>query len=113
MKLLMWFYSDSFCLGFEVLTTVFMKSYSFWNITKYKPSLAYSSTLKMEATSSSNTSVDSQQATWHYISGFRDLQKVLHLSCPARLLNHPTFTTANNGYSQGSAVICVQLTPIK
>jgi hypothetical protein len=67
MKLLMRFYPTSYYLGFEVLTAVIMKSYSFWDITKYKPNLAYSSTLKMEATFSSETEVDFQRTTQRYI----------------------------------------------
>jgi hypothetical protein len=39
--------------------------------------LAYSSTLKMEATYSSETSVDFQWTTWHYIQGDRTLQIIL------------------------------------
>jgi hypothetical protein len=39
------------------------------------PSLAYSSTLKMEVKCSSKTLVDVQQVTWHYITGDRTLQR--------------------------------------
>jgi hypothetical protein len=40
-----------------------------------KQSLAYSSTLKMEAICSSETLVDLQQSTWNYISNDRSLVK--------------------------------------
>jgi hypothetical protein len=36
--------------------------------------LAYSSTLKMEATCSSEMSVDFQRTIWHYIPEYRTLQ---------------------------------------
>jgi hypothetical protein len=62
--------------GFEVLTAVVMKSTVFWDITPCSPLetllaiyfmlvyfLAYSSTLKKEATYYSETSVDFQRAT--------------------------------------------------
>jgi hypothetical protein len=44
-------------VGFEVLTAVVMKSSVFWDVASC---LTYSSTLKMEATYSSETSVDVQ-----------------------------------------------------
>jgi hypothetical protein len=66
--------------GFEVLTAVFMNGPVFWDITScsllkvsLQPAftlvscLAYSSTLKMEVTCSSETWVDFQRTTQHYI----------------------------------------------
>jgi hypothetical protein len=47
--------------------------------------LAYSLTLKMEATYSSEASVDLQQTTWHYSSGDRTLQKDLFLISGQRI----------------------------
>jgi hypothetical protein len=75
---------------FVVLTAVITRRFIFWNITpcsSLKISLgllatcfmlvsfsAYSSTLKMEATCSSETPADFQLTTWHYISEDRTLQ---------------------------------------
>jgi hypothetical protein len=86
-------------VGFEVLTAVVMKSTIFWDITPCCPlkvnrrfggtyrlfsacfhagsCSAYSSTLKMEAICSSETSVEFQPTTWRYIpeeSTLRTLQ---------------------------------------
>jgi hypothetical protein len=69
-------------VGFDVLTAVVMKSSILWNITPpcLSPAftlvscLAYSSTLKMEVTCSSETSVDFQLTTRRYIPEFRTLQ---------------------------------------
>jgi hypothetical protein len=80
---------DTDCVGFEVLTAVVMKNPIFWNVTPCSPlkairrfggicssiatcfmlvsGLPYSSTLKMEATYSSETTVDFEQTTRRYI----------------------------------------------
>jgi hypothetical protein len=50
-----------FYVGFEVFTAVVMKSINFWDITPCSPLSVYSSTLKMEAICSSETSVDTQK----------------------------------------------------
>jgi hypothetical protein len=77
-------------IGCEVFTAVFMKSSFFWEITPCSPlkdnrrfggtcrlyvvsCLAYSSTLKMEETCSSETSVDFQQTTRRYVPEYRTL----------------------------------------
>jgi hypothetical protein len=80
---------NSCAVGFEVLTPVVMKSSIFWDITLRSAVkvgwrfggkcgllfftlvyLAYSPTLKMEATCSSETSVDFQRTTRRYIPEF-------------------------------------------
>jgi hypothetical protein len=67
----------------------FMSCYINYNLSSHDPSLiggdaanyknvsclAYSLTLKMEATCSSKTSVDFQQTAWHYIPEDRTLYK--------------------------------------
>jgi hypothetical protein len=54
-------------VGFEVLTAVVMKSSVFWDIILTLVScLAYSLSLKMEATCSPETSVDFQRTTRRY-----------------------------------------------
>jgi hypothetical protein len=77
-------------VGSEVLTAVVMESSIFWDITPCSPlkvrarlclppaftpvsCLAYSSTLKMEAKCSSETSVDFQRTTRSYIPEYRTL----------------------------------------
>jgi hypothetical protein len=81
-------------VGCEVLTTVVVKSCIFWDIMLCIPlnetspkagspafrlvsCVAYSSTLKMEATCSSETSVDFQQTTQCYIPEDRALHDLL------------------------------------
>jgi hypothetical protein len=102
-------WEKSVYLRFEVLTAMVMKRFVFWDITPCSPlkvnrrfggtcrihlqgrrinqarnqhescSLAYSSTLKMEATCFSETSVDFQQTTRHYIPEDRTFQINLYL----------------------------------
>jgi hypothetical protein len=76
--------NNCYRVGFEVLTEVVMKSYIFRRITPCSllatcftlvSCLAYSSTMKMEATCSSETSVDFQRTTRHYIPEDKTLLK--------------------------------------
>jgi hypothetical protein len=85
-------------LGFEVLTAVVMKNSIFRDITPCSPlkvnrrfgetclihlvsCLAYSSSMKMKETYPSETSVDFQQNTRHYIPEDRIFHRVYCFSC--------------------------------
>jgi hypothetical protein len=62
-------------LGFEVLTAAVVKRSIFWDLIFTPVScLAYSSNLRMEATCSSETSVDFQRTARRYIPEDRTLQ---------------------------------------
>jgi hypothetical protein len=66
-------------VGFEVFTMMIMKISIFWDLTPCAFALVfcftYSSTLKMEATFSSKTSVDFQRTTRPYIPEDSTLQE--------------------------------------
>jgi hypothetical protein len=81
-------------LGLEDLTAMVMKSSIFWNVMLCLPPVftwvsCLASTLKMEATSSSETSVDFHWTTWCYIPEDKIVQKILTFSASRLLLFSP------------------------